>query len=232
MNMFYDVISPHLKHPHDVARISNAMAVTRPAVAREVDLADYDGQSIAYDTLGVGDPVVRIHGTPFSSHVWRNIARELARDHKVYIVDLLAEFHHIRGATPIIPPAVWIVVVRVVGRATSPLFAKMDGRFLILMSVKNCVHYFFKHSDVALEGNLQFNRRVNLCAVGFEVSIVNPSDSFFARPSSFCPNGRDCSVTVIVTHNKRVDLYHGIEQSFRIVRPGINLQSPNRHQFA
>ncbi len=50
---------------------------------------DYDGQSVAYDTFGVGDPVVLVHGTPFSSYVWRNIARELARDHKVYVFDLL-----------------------------------------------------------------------------------------------------------------------------------------------
>lgn len=50
---------------------------------------DFDGQSVAYDTLGEGDPLVLIHGTPFSSYVWRTIARELARDHKVYLFDLL-----------------------------------------------------------------------------------------------------------------------------------------------
>ena len=33
---------------------------------------DYDGQSVAYDTLGEGNPIVLIHGTPFSSYVWRN----------------------------------------------------------------------------------------------------------------------------------------------------------------
>jgi pimeloyl-ACP methyl ester carboxylesterase len=41
---------------------------------------DYDGQSVAYDVLGEGDPIVLVHGTPFSSYVWRNIVRELARD--------------------------------------------------------------------------------------------------------------------------------------------------------
>lgn len=50
---------------------------------------DFDGQAVAYDTLGEGDPVVLIHGTAFSSYVWRNIARELARDRKVYLFDLL-----------------------------------------------------------------------------------------------------------------------------------------------
>jgi pimeloyl-ACP methyl ester carboxylesterase len=50
---------------------------------------DHDGQVIAYDMLGEGDPIVLVHGTPFSSYVWRTIARELARDHKVYLFDLL-----------------------------------------------------------------------------------------------------------------------------------------------
>jgi pimeloyl-ACP methyl ester carboxylesterase len=50
---------------------------------------DFNGQSVAFDTLGTGDPVVLIHGTPFSSYVWRSIARELARDYKVHVFDLL-----------------------------------------------------------------------------------------------------------------------------------------------
>jgi pimeloyl-ACP methyl ester carboxylesterase len=50
---------------------------------------DFDGQSVAFDTLGAGDPIVPIQGTPFSSCVWRLIARELARDHQVYVFDLL-----------------------------------------------------------------------------------------------------------------------------------------------
>ena len=50
---------------------------------------EYQGQSIAYDVLGAGDPIVLVHGTPFSSYVWRTIAGELARNHKVYLYDLL-----------------------------------------------------------------------------------------------------------------------------------------------
>jgi pimeloyl-ACP methyl ester carboxylesterase len=30
-----------------------------------------------------------VHGTPFSAHVWHRIAPELARDHKIYLYDLL-----------------------------------------------------------------------------------------------------------------------------------------------
>jgi pimeloyl-ACP methyl ester carboxylesterase len=50
---------------------------------------EYQGQSIAYDVLGEGVPIVLVHGTPFSSYVWRMIARELARNFKVYLYDLL-----------------------------------------------------------------------------------------------------------------------------------------------
>lgn len=50
---------------------------------------EYQGQSIAYDVLGEGLPIVLVHGTPFSSYVWRTIARELSRYYKVYLYDLL-----------------------------------------------------------------------------------------------------------------------------------------------
>ena len=50
---------------------------------------NFDGQSVAYDTLGEGNPIVLVHGTPFSSYVWRDIGRELARDHTVFLFDLL-----------------------------------------------------------------------------------------------------------------------------------------------
>lgn len=33
-------------------------------------------------------PVVLVHGTPFSSYVWRGVARALARDYRVYVWDL------------------------------------------------------------------------------------------------------------------------------------------------
>lgn len=50
---------------------------------------DFEGQAVAYDTLGEGSPVVLVHGTPFSSYVWRKIVPELARDRKVHVFDLL-----------------------------------------------------------------------------------------------------------------------------------------------
>lgn len=50
---------------------------------------DFQGQEVAYDIIGDGPPVVMVHGTPFSSYVWRKIARELARDYTVHLYDLL-----------------------------------------------------------------------------------------------------------------------------------------------
>ncbi|KUO05598.1 alpha/beta fold hydrolase [Streptomyces caeruleatus] len=45
---------------------------------------------VHWDRLGHTDrpPVVLLHGTPFSSYVWRAIARSLARDHQVFVWDM------------------------------------------------------------------------------------------------------------------------------------------------
>ncbi|MFD3730994.1 alpha/beta fold hydrolase [Streptomyces sp. NPDC058632] len=45
---------------------------------------------VAWGTLGEPgrDPVVLLHGTPFSSFVWRAVARSLARDHQVFVWDM------------------------------------------------------------------------------------------------------------------------------------------------
>lgn len=45
---------------------------------------------VAWDRLGTppADPVVLLHGTPFSSLVWHEIAPALARDHLVYVWDM------------------------------------------------------------------------------------------------------------------------------------------------
>ncbi|MCW4116582.1 alpha/beta hydrolase [Aurantimonas sp. MSK8Z-1] len=49
----------------------------------------FDGQRIAWGTIGEGPPLVLIHGTPFSSQVWRRIAPLLAPHWTVYYFDLL-----------------------------------------------------------------------------------------------------------------------------------------------
>lgn len=49
----------------------------------------FHGQSVAWGTIGEGDPVVLIHGLPWSAQAWRKIAPWLARTHKVYFFDML-----------------------------------------------------------------------------------------------------------------------------------------------
>lgn len=50
---------------------------------------EFRGQRIAWGRLGEGEPIVLVHGTPFSSQVWRRIAPWLARHRQVYFFDLL-----------------------------------------------------------------------------------------------------------------------------------------------
>ncbi|MBI0329128.1 alpha/beta fold hydrolase [Burkholderia plantarii] len=50
---------------------------------------DFDGQSVRYGVIGVGKPLVLIHGTPFSSQVWRRIAPIASRFRQVFYFDLL-----------------------------------------------------------------------------------------------------------------------------------------------
>lgn len=44
---------------------------------------------VPYQVLGKGPPLVLVHGTPFSSYVWREVAPALARNNTVYVFDLL-----------------------------------------------------------------------------------------------------------------------------------------------
>lgn len=51
---------------------------------------DSPSGEVRWDVLGPehAPPVVLVHGTPFSSYVWRGIARGLAQAHRVYVWDL------------------------------------------------------------------------------------------------------------------------------------------------
>ena len=50
---------------------------------------EYGGDRVACDVFGEGSPVVLVHGTPFSSYVWRGIAPALAENNRVHVFDLL-----------------------------------------------------------------------------------------------------------------------------------------------
>lgn len=44
---------------------------------------------VRWARFGAGRPVVLLHGTPFSSFVWRAVAEDLAVDHEVFVWDML-----------------------------------------------------------------------------------------------------------------------------------------------
>jgi len=60
--------------------------------AESWDLAEtfvFEGQRVRYGVMGDCEPLVMVHGTPFSSVVWRRVAPHLAARRRVYYFDLL-----------------------------------------------------------------------------------------------------------------------------------------------
>ena len=49
----------------------------------------FQGQSVAWGSIGDGAPVILIHGFPWSAQAWRNIAPWIAKTYKVYFFDML-----------------------------------------------------------------------------------------------------------------------------------------------
>jgi pimeloyl-ACP methyl ester carboxylesterase len=47
------------------------------------------GGTVRWNVFGSGDPVVLVHGTPYSSLLWRDIAPALALTRRVFVFDLL-----------------------------------------------------------------------------------------------------------------------------------------------
>jgi pimeloyl-ACP methyl ester carboxylesterase len=47
------------------------------------------GNAVRWGKMGNGPPLVAIHGTPFSSQVWRNIIPHLSQDRTIYYFDLV-----------------------------------------------------------------------------------------------------------------------------------------------
>ncbi|SEB19035.1 alpha/beta fold hydrolase [Paraburkholderia sartisoli] len=72
--------------------MADTSRASRQLVSRALPLAhsfDFDGQSVRYGVIGTGEPLVLIHGTPFSSQVWRRVAPIAARFRRVFYFDLL-----------------------------------------------------------------------------------------------------------------------------------------------
>jgi pimeloyl-ACP methyl ester carboxylesterase len=53
------------------------------------ELFDTDAGQVRWARFGAGAPVVLVHGTPYSSFLWREIAPALAADRAVYVFDHL-----------------------------------------------------------------------------------------------------------------------------------------------
>lgn len=49
----------------------------------------HEGKPVAWGRIGDGQPLVLVHGTPFSAQVWRRIAPLLAKKWTVYYFDLM-----------------------------------------------------------------------------------------------------------------------------------------------
>ena len=50
---------------------------------------NFDGQSVAWGAIGEGDPIIMIHGFPWSAQSWRKIAPWLAMHNRVYYYDMI-----------------------------------------------------------------------------------------------------------------------------------------------
>jgi pimeloyl-ACP methyl ester carboxylesterase len=50
---------------------------------------DFQGQAVAWGCIGKGEPVVMIHGFPWSAQSWRNIAPWIAKNKTVYYFDMV-----------------------------------------------------------------------------------------------------------------------------------------------
>lgn len=82
--------------PHD-DRLAVQPGVFSPdAMSAAKRLVSIDGRQVAYVDMGAGDPVILLHGCPFSVYEWRNVAPTLAKHFRVVAPDLVG-----LGDTPV-----------------------------------------------------------------------------------------------------------------------------------
>ena len=74
--------------PHGTALV---VAHDTTTVSREPSLDESYGSAhgvVRYTSMGDGLPLVMVHGTPWSSYVWRDVAPALSETHTVYLYDM------------------------------------------------------------------------------------------------------------------------------------------------
>src|SRR5688500_5557355 len=82
--------------PHDERLAVQPGAFSREVMSPAKRLLSIDGRQIAYIDLGAGDPVILLHGCPFSVYEWRDVAPALAKHFRVIAPDLVG-----LGDTPV-----------------------------------------------------------------------------------------------------------------------------------
>jgi 2-hydroxymuconate-semialdehyde hydrolase len=82
--------------PHDARYVIPPGNFTPDALASEKKLIDLGGYEVAYVDVGKGDPVILLHGCPFSAFEWSKIIPLLAQHFRVIAPDLLG-----LGDTPV-----------------------------------------------------------------------------------------------------------------------------------
>jgi len=65
------------------------MSSTAAEIWRLPETFTFEGQRVRFGVQGSDKPLVLIHGTPFSSIVWRRVAPHLTEHRQVFYFDLL-----------------------------------------------------------------------------------------------------------------------------------------------
>ncbi len=69
------------------ARVPAPAASLEPSLGAQ-QIFDYHGVKINYYEAGQGPPVILLHGFGACAYSWRFLAPELAKDHRVFTIDL------------------------------------------------------------------------------------------------------------------------------------------------
>ncbi len=95
MNIFYDVVAPYITTPRHVTRLQNAVSVTWPAIAKEVNLADF----IALEAIRLYEPglfsAIRLRRAELCGVRQGNLGRSFDERFEVFLKDLPESRHEL-----------------------------------------------------------------------------------------------------------------------------------------